>query len=176
MLLAQGLAGLPQDYASARRWYERSAAQGCADGAYNLALLFAKGLGVRRDPAAARVHCARAAALGQRQAEAALPHLEAAALAAGPARAPARPLRCLRASPEADLGASGLSEPLLLRGTMGFISIGVVMRGLCSPASKHKHRLIHACMPGHLSGLGAPAFLARLLAASGGVEEDYVVQ
>ncbi|CAK0814618.1 unnamed protein product [Prorocentrum cordatum] len=67
-----------KDLLEARRWYERSADQGNPDGQYNLALVFAQGLGgCHKDAARARELCEQAAAQGQRQAEALLRSLQA---------------------------------------------------------------------------------------------------
>ena len=41
--------GVPQDYATARQWYEKAAAQGDASGQNNLGYLYADGKGVPKD-------------------------------------------------------------------------------------------------------------------------------
>ena len=56
--------GVPQDYAQARQWYEKAAAQGHEQAQSNLGLLYANGLGVPRDYAQARQWYEKAAAQG----------------------------------------------------------------------------------------------------------------
>ncbi|CAE8681823.1 unnamed protein product, partial [Polarella glacialis] len=76
-MYAQGI-GVEQDYAEAKRCYEQSADQGNADGQYNLALVYAQGLGgCEKEMLKATSLCAKAAAQGQVQAEALLPSLQA---------------------------------------------------------------------------------------------------
>lgn len=41
--------GIPQDYAQARMWFEKAAAQNHADGQYYLGLLYDNGHGVPQD-------------------------------------------------------------------------------------------------------------------------------
>ena len=62
--------GVPQDYAQARQWYEKAAAQGEAHAQSNLGLLYANGLGVPRDYAQARQWYEKAVAQGHEQAQA----------------------------------------------------------------------------------------------------------
>ena len=40
---------MPQDYATARQWYEQAAAQGLADAQTSLGMLYEEGLGVPQD-------------------------------------------------------------------------------------------------------------------------------
>ncbi len=40
---------MPQDYATARKWYEKAAAQGHAKAQNNLGAMYANGEGVRQD-------------------------------------------------------------------------------------------------------------------------------
>jgi hypothetical protein len=60
---------LPQDYATARGWYEQAAAQGDAMAQYNLGLLYANGQGMPRDYATARQWWEQAAAQGNAMAQ-----------------------------------------------------------------------------------------------------------
>lgn len=46
---AEGLGGLPKDYAKAREWYEKAAEQGDANAQYSLGALYDKGKGVSQD-------------------------------------------------------------------------------------------------------------------------------
>lgn len=61
--LAEGR-GIPQDFAQAATWYQRSATQGNAGAQYRLAALYERGLGVTADPARARLWYKRAAEQG----------------------------------------------------------------------------------------------------------------
>ena len=56
--------GVPQDYAVARQWYEKAAAQNHASAQFNLGLLYANGHGVPQDYAMARQWYEKAAAQG----------------------------------------------------------------------------------------------------------------
>lgn len=60
---------LPQDYATARQWYEKAADQGNAAAQYNLGALYHNGQGVSRDYATARGWYEKAAAQGFSQAQ-----------------------------------------------------------------------------------------------------------
>jgi TPR repeat protein len=61
--------GVPQDYAEARQWYEKAAAQGYAMAQYNLGLLYDNGDGVPQDFATARQWYEKAAAQGYAMAQ-----------------------------------------------------------------------------------------------------------
>ena len=56
--------GVPQDYAKAREWYEKAAAQGLAAAQHGLGYLYENGLGVVQDYAKAREWYEKAAAQG----------------------------------------------------------------------------------------------------------------
>jgi TPR repeat protein len=56
--------GAPPDYALARRWWQRAAAVGSANGMYSLGLLYEEGKGVTQDYAQARAWFEKAAAAG----------------------------------------------------------------------------------------------------------------
>ena len=57
--------GVAQDFAEAKRWFEKAAAQNQADGQYNLGLMYANGEGVRQDFAEAVKWYRLAAGRGQ---------------------------------------------------------------------------------------------------------------
>ncbi len=61
--------GVPQDYAKARAWYEKAAAQGVAEAQHNLGILYDNGWGVRQDYARARAWYEKAAAQGVAEAQ-----------------------------------------------------------------------------------------------------------
>ncbi|MDE3052197.1 MAG: sel1 repeat family protein, partial [Nitrospirota bacterium] len=61
--------GTPQDYGTAREWYEKSAAQGNAFAQINLGLLYEFGKGVSLDYAMAREWYEKAASQGHAQAQ-----------------------------------------------------------------------------------------------------------
>jgi TPR repeat protein len=60
---------LPQDYATARGWYEKAATQGRADAQFNLGALYRNGQGVPQDYAKAREWYEKAAAQGYAMAQ-----------------------------------------------------------------------------------------------------------
>ncbi len=61
--------GVPQDFAKAREWWEKAAAQGNADAQHRLGLLYYEGYGVRQDYARAQEWFEKAAAQGYAQAQ-----------------------------------------------------------------------------------------------------------
>ena len=67
--------GVVQDYAKAREWYEKAAAQGLAISQYGLGVLHDNGLGVVQDYATARVWYEKAAAQGDANAQCGLGYL-----------------------------------------------------------------------------------------------------
>lgn len=69
--------GVPQDYAAARQWWEKAAAQRNAEAQSNLGLLYADGLGVPQDYAMARQWYEKAAAQGLAEAQTQLGQLYA---------------------------------------------------------------------------------------------------
>ena len=56
--------GVPQDYAKAREWYEKAAANGSTDAMFSLGVLYANGQGVAQDYAKAREWYEKAVAKG----------------------------------------------------------------------------------------------------------------
>ena len=71
LLYANGQ-GVTQDYAKAREWFEKAAAEGDADAMNNLGILYHNGQGVPQDDAKAREWYERAAAKGDASAKKAL--------------------------------------------------------------------------------------------------------
>ena len=61
--------GILQDYAKARQWYEKAAAQGYAEAQYNLGVMYNNGKGVRQDYVKARKWYEKAAAQGVAEAQ-----------------------------------------------------------------------------------------------------------
>jgi TPR repeat protein len=61
--------GVSQDYATAKQWYEKAAAQGLAVAQFNLGLLYAYGQVVSQDYTKARQWWEKAAAQGETQAQ-----------------------------------------------------------------------------------------------------------
>lgn len=61
--------GVPQDYATARQWWEKAAAQGDVSAQYNLGVLYAEGQGVPQDYVQARQWYEKAAAQGNASAQ-----------------------------------------------------------------------------------------------------------
>jgi len=61
--------GVPQDYARAREWYEKAAAQGNKEAQFNLGRLYAQGRGVPLDYAMGRQWYEKAAAQGDAAAQ-----------------------------------------------------------------------------------------------------------
>ena len=59
--------GIPHDYAKARKWYEKAAAQGIAEAQFNLGLMYAKGQGVRQDLRTAKEWFSKACDNGDQQ-------------------------------------------------------------------------------------------------------------
>ena len=64
--------GIPHDYAKARQWYEKAAAQGEAEAQFKLGLMYDEGKGVRQDHAEARKWFEKAAAQGNAEAQSCL--------------------------------------------------------------------------------------------------------
>jgi TIR domain/Sel1 repeat len=69
--------GVPQDYAEARRWYEKAAAMGEPNAMTNIGLIYAQGKGVPQDYAEARRWFGKAAAAGDATAKDSLARLPA---------------------------------------------------------------------------------------------------
>jgi TPR repeat protein len=61
--------GVPQDYTTARQWFEKAAAQGHAWAQFFLGVLYAEGRGVLQDYGTARQWYERAAAQGEAMAQ-----------------------------------------------------------------------------------------------------------
>ena len=61
--------GVPQDYATAMRWYTKAAEQGLAEAQYNLGNMYVSGEGVPRDIVMAYMWFELAAALGDEDAK-----------------------------------------------------------------------------------------------------------
>ena len=67
--------GVVQDYAQARRWFEKAAASGSADAMNNLGYIYERGQGVAQDDNQARRWYEKAAAGGNASAKASLEKL-----------------------------------------------------------------------------------------------------
>lgn len=187
VLYAQGLAGLPQDYAEAHRLYGLSAARGCVDGMYNLGLLHAKGLGVRRDLVTAYRYLATAAAQGHWQASNAVVPLAKTMLAAGlqvptdscdllPA-APAAAVSATAPAPEPNDGEHVLHrsvspprETVEHRRPVRRTDAKVALDADLQEASKYEPLIVCNAME-HLAGMRVLPFMARLWAVAGTREE-----
>ncbi len=64
-----GVEDVRQDWAEARRWYEKAAAQGNAEAQYNLGMMYEQGKGVRQDYAEARRLYEKSSAQGMAEAQ-----------------------------------------------------------------------------------------------------------
>ncbi|MBQ4491967.1 MAG: sel1 repeat family protein, partial [Deltaproteobacteria bacterium] len=59
--------GVQQDYAEARKWWEKAAAQGNAKAQYNLGVMYHEGQGVRQDKQTAKEWFSKACNNGDQQ-------------------------------------------------------------------------------------------------------------
>lgn len=109
--------GMKQDFAEARRWYQRSAARGFAQSQYRLATFYERGLAVKQDNAQAKIWYQRAAEQGNVKAMHNLAVLSAGSTAKSPDYATAA--RWFQAAADFGLADSQFNLAVLHEGGLG---------------------------------------------------------